>query len=165
VFFFDDYSQEFKDSLNGNSHALLIFELAISFKPGTKLLGTRLDLEVKSNACRFVLHGQCITAAENPIKLFTWRERKAVLDRVVSTSELIGRDLVNDGGYLEKFIGHDILLKRKEGEGSWSGKILSSFGSSGKFKVSLSLPATVFDSPVKLSDFELTVRFKKDYLI
>ena len=135
----------------GETDCLAILELTakVPCAPGMLVIGSRLDADLTTKACRLAFSGEII-ALDPKIRLFRWKERTAQIDRIVNEYRLIGRGLIsNKDGRLDKFIGMNITI----GEGL-IGKIESPFGTSGKFNV------THQSAKIHLSD-KLTLRYKK----
>lgn len=117
--------------------AVMTFVKPIPFIVGANFLGAKLDIEPSRKTQRFVFSGTNLS--NSPVQVQRSVTRFAMIDRAVSERELIGKDLVKTPNLLEKFIGHPIRVLNGNAVVS-TGKVTSSFGTTGKFKVLLDVP-------------------------
>jgi selenocysteine-specific elongation factor len=138
---FDETKVEFfyKEELGtkkdkGTQYCLVELETSIPVPLHSKFIASRLDSDINLNVCRLAFHGVILPINDfSNIHVFKMKEREANVDRIVDSRNIIGKNLIKKGQDISKFIGLSI-----EAESGQIGKIESSFGSSGKFKVGFS---------------------------
>lgn len=107
-----------------------------------------------------MFHGEVEFACDH-FESYVLKERTASLDRVLTTSEIIGSDLIKKDGSLERFIGCNIQLTKKDDTVTVTvseGKITRPFGTSGKFRVDLKNP---IPEDIQTSDYVIRLVYKK----
>lgn len=138
--------------------AIVTFPKPVPYLAGLKILGSKLDTEPSAKRCRFLFHGSVDRACDH-YESFTLKERIANLDRIISSTEIIGRDLVKKEGSLEHFIGCCVQLTEKAGANCITeGKISRPFGTSGKFRVDLKTP---IPEDLRTSEYVIRLVYKK----
>ena len=151
--------------------AVLQFQRPVFCPLGSLIIGSKLDTSSSSNEkegshvssqagqCRLAFYGpikESIPVQDMAkIKVFSWKEKTAEVLKISDTknglcTELIGCNLVKEGGSISNFIGMKIETDRGH-----LGVIMGPYGSSGSFKVKFSDPVPV--SPQS----KLTLRFKR----
>lgn len=151
--------------------AVLQFQRPVFCPLGSLIIGSKLDTSSSSNEkegshvssqagqCRLAFYGpikESIPVQDMAkIKVFSWKEKAAEVLKISDTknglcTELIGCNLVKEGGSISNFIGMKIETDRGH-----LGVIMGPYGSSGSFKVKFSDPVPV--SPQS----KLTLRFKR----
>lgn len=149
--------------------AVIDFPRSISFRTGIKILGSKLDIEPTSKSCRFLFQGTIQSCGPNDkLETFRWRGKSGEIERIVSDCEIIGKNLIKKDGLLEPYVGMEIsLTSRDDSAGAVLavGKISGAFGTSGKFKVYFDKPVKLFTFPIRLSDYTLSLRYKKKFFI
>ncbi|ELR21543.1 selenocysteinespecific elongation factor, putative [Acanthamoeba castellanii str. Neff] len=117
----------------GQQWALLRFEKPITCPPNSLLIGSRLDTDIHSSACRIAFYGRLLGAADSPdqgLKLYKHKQREGVIDRVQDEYTVIGRGFFKKETDLTIFLG--LKVEASTGE---VGVLESPFGKTGKFKV------------------------------
>ncbi|KAI9591852.1 P-loop containing nucleoside triphosphate hydrolase protein [Syncephalis fuscata] len=138
-----------------NYWALLEFDKPIQCVSNALTIVSRLDTDIHTKQCRMVLHGylqliikdaQYKTTVLPQLRIYKERTRTAIIDRIIDDYTLIGRGLVKKEGSLDKFIGLIVKLGRLDNE--VMGKIESTFGTSGKFRITTTdkIPVTLRQS-------------------
>ena len=151
--------------------AVLQFQRPVFCPLGSLIIGSKLDTNSSSNEkegshvssqagqCRLAFYGpikESIPVQDMArIKVFSWKEKTAEVLKISDTknglcTELIGCNLVKEGGSISNFIGMKIETDRGH-----LGVIMGPYGSSGSFKVKFSDPVPVFPQSI------LTLRFKR----
>jgi hypothetical protein len=151
--------------------AVLQFQRPVFCPLGSLIIGSKLDTSTSSNEkegshvssqagqCRLAFYGPIKESVPvqdmAKIKVFSWKEKTAEVMKISDTknglcTELIGCNLVKEGGSISNFIGMKIETDRGH-----LGVIMGPYGSSGSFKVKFSDPVPV--SPQS----KLTLRFKR----
>jgi putative transposon-encoded protein len=107
-----------------------------------------------------VFHG-ALELDSDQVNSFIWKYRLANLDRVISGTEIVGRDLVKKDGSLRRFIGCRVQLLNKHEQTIVSEGVISRpFGTSGKFRVEL---RTAVQENIKFSDFIIQLAYKNEF--
>lgn len=114
--------------------ALIEFDQAVACPAHAQVIGTRLDLDPasSSSSCRLALYGRVCRIQDSlpPLRLFTYVERRGVVDRVsAGEMELIGRGMFRKDEDMAAYVNQGVVI---EGD---KGVLESSFGKTGKFKV------------------------------
>ena len=119
--------------------ALLEFDQPVQCVKNSVVIISRLDMNTNTPACRLAFHGTIRHMFLNQsyaetdlekIKIFKWKERSGIVDRISSDYEVIGKDLFKKETNIDLFVNLKVSLSTGE-----MGKIEGSFGQSGKFKV------------------------------
>ncbi|OQR66255.1 selenocysteine-specific elongation factor-like [Tropilaelaps mercedesae] len=119
---------------------LMEFEQPMICGEGGLLLGSRLDTDVHTKACRLAFYGNAVKVFTTPeyranlseIRVFKFKCKTGVVDRVPSDSEVIIKDMFKKETNIELFTGMKVTFSSGE-----TGTIQGSFGKSGKTKVQL----------------------------
>jgi len=122
-----------KEHRVGQQWALLRFDKPITCVPNSLLIGSRLDADIHSNACRIAFYGRLFGAADgtNQLKLYKPKHREGVIDRVQDQHSVIGR------GFFKKETNFTVFLGLKvEASTGEMGVLEAPFGKTGKYKVS-----------------------------
>lgn len=151
--------------------AILQFQRPVFCPLGSLIIGSKLDtssscgekdgshVSAQASQCRLAFYGPIKESVPvqdmAKIKVYSWKEKSAVVFKISDTkngmcTELIGCNLVKEGGSITNFIGMKIETDRGH-----LGVIMGPYGSSGSFKVKFSEPV-----PVTLQS-KLTLRFKR----
>jgi small GTP-binding protein len=156
--------------------AVLQFQRPVFCPIGSLIIGSRLDTfsaavdkdskdghnrETASQAgqCRLAFYGpikESVTLQDmEKIKVYSWKEKQAQVFKITDTKnglcvELIGCNLVQEGGNVQNFIGMKIETNRGH-----LGVITGPYGSGGNFKVKFSEGVSVAPGST------LTLRFKR----
>ena len=151
--------------------AILQFQRPVFCPLGSLIIGSKLDtsssctekdgshVSTQASQCRLAFYGpikESIAVHDMAkIKVYSWKEKTAEVFKISDTknglcTELIGCNLVKEGGSITNFIGMKIETDRGH-----LGVIMGPYGSSGSFKVKFSEPV-----PVSLQS-KLTLRFKR----
>ena len=137
--------------------ALLRFERPVTCPPDSFFIGSRLDFDIHSSACRLGVHGRLRGSVDSAdpralarLKVYKTKAREGVVDRVEKDgTTAVCKGLFKRETDLSPFVG-----MRVRTAGGNEGTIASSFGKSGKFKVE-------FRAPLAPGDRTLTLEFKK----
>ena len=133
-FFFKTQLSSIKESEGKIQYCLIDLETAIPIPKHSKFIASKLDSDITLNSCRLAFHGVVLPLKDfSKIRVFKLKERDANVDRIVDSRNIIGKNLIKKGQDISKFIGLNIQT-----ESGIIGRIESSFGSSGKFKVGFS---------------------------
>ena len=139
--------------------ALLTFDDAIPCPPSAQLIASRLDSTAHTNSCRIAFAGQVFdqllsTEAGTPVplKVYKSKEKKGIIERVEGDGETaIVKGMFKKETDISAFLGMFVKVGVGEdtysdggggcgssdvhGSGEGGGKIVSTFGKSGKVKV------------------------------
>ncbi len=137
---------------------LLKFEHSIECPADSVVIGTRLDGDITENVCRIAFHGRIVAIMKaedtghglSDLKVFKRKEKCGTVDRVVDKNNVVGQNMFKKETKWELFTGMEIVTDKGE-----RGRLESSFGKSGKFKVYFGEGTTV--EPKE----KLYLRFKK----
>ncbi|KAF0312052.1 Selenocysteine-specific elongation factor [Amphibalanus amphitrite] len=124
----------------GAALALLELERPVTVPPGAALIGSRLDMDANSPACRLAFHGRLLAPLERDyataflpaLRVFKRKGKAGVVDRLHSDTEVIVKDLLKKESNVALFSGLRVRLATGE-----AGVIDGPFGQSGKVKVRL----------------------------
>jgi len=120
----------------GSQWAVLILETPVMCPLESMVIGSKLDTDIHSNACRLAFSGKFLKQIDTtdkksiPLRIYKIKNKEGTIDRVVDEYTIIGKDLFKKETDINIFVG--LKVKRSTGE---EGVIESSFGKSGKFKV------------------------------
>jgi len=121
----------------GSQYALLQFEKPITCPLGSIIIGSRLDTDINANTCRLAFQGTLLSPLDTEIetelkkiRIYKPKIKEGAIDRVQDPYTAIGKNLFKKETDPNIFTG----LKVERNNGS-VGKIESSFGKSGKFKI------------------------------
>lgn len=143
-----------------SSHALLEFDQEINYVDSAIVLASKLDLNVDCKTCRFVFYSKEAPPTISSFRSFRWKEKWAQVDRFHSSSELIGKGLTKTPENLSHHLGRAIEIYFKDTHQLLTvGILASTFGSTGKFKVSHT-NANFFDT-YKPGQLQLRLRYRK----
>ena len=87
-------TQSIPEAVSGHQFALLEFEKPLVCPPHSKIIGSRLDNDAFSNACRIAFHGMLVksitqkdygTSVLPQIRIFKPKRKEGLVDRVCST--------------------------------------------------------------------------------
>jgi len=129
-------------SVTSRVFAILDFERPVTVVPDCKVLGSRLDADVKTPNCRLAFHGELSPEYNfkerdflkgqlvSNLKVFKSRRKEGVVERANNEAEVICKGMFKKETDLSIFSGLDVSLSTGE-----IGIIGESFGQSGKFKV------------------------------
>ena len=127
------FEETLKNEEGKHYYALLNLERPIFCTETSVLIGSKLDADVNTKACRLAFHGTIEMMHAEPtydcIKIYKTKQKTGVIERVTDENMAVAKDMFVKGTDLTKFIGLKLDI-----EGS-QGVIDSSFGKSGKFKV------------------------------
>ncbi|RKP07749.1 P-loop containing nucleoside triphosphate hydrolase protein [Thamnocephalis sphaerospora] len=125
-----------------NYWALLEFDRSVAYADHALAIVSRLDTDIHTKQCRLAFYGNIVlpmrsadyrTSVLPQLHIFKDKMRTAVVDRVVDEYTVIARGLVQREAKLDKFIGMLVTLPH-----GIQGRIESTFGQSGKFRIRLS---------------------------
>lgn len=156
--FMDSLEADSDDFPSGSQFILLTFEKKIICPANCMVIGSKLDSDINANVCRLAFSGnliECIDSSSTQdlqkLRIFTPKERRGVIDRLVDERTLIGNKLFSKQTNMSIFIGLNISRSSNNAVG----RIESAFGKSGKFKVYFP------DGGQTDTDGELVLSFKK----
>jgi selenocysteine-specific elongation factor len=119
----------------GRQWAFLRFDKPITCPPNSLVIASRLDTDIHANTCRLAFHGHVVGTLEGDdlsiLKIYKRKQREGTIDRVLDSHTVIGKGLFKKQTDLQPFIG---LKIRREPSGE-EGRLESSFGKTGKYKV------------------------------
>ncbi len=148
-------------TFDSNDHAAASTLGGVLCSPKSLLIGSKLDTDIHLNTCRIAFHGHVLHSFTNKdfkettttsnsgagdghrlsdLKIYKEKSKEGVVERRHDEYTLIGRALFKKETNIDLFVG--LRVKLSTGE---TGKIESSFGQSGKFKIRLDnglLPST-----------------------
>ena len=124
----------------GAALALLELERPVTVPPHAALIGSRLDMDANSPACRLAFHGQLLAPLERDyaatllptLRVFKRKSKAGTVERLHSDTEVIVKDLLKKESNVTLFSGLRVRLSTGE-----AGTIDGGFGQSGKVKVRL----------------------------
>ncbi|PJF17483.1 hypothetical protein PSACC_02706 [Paramicrosporidium saccamoebae] len=111
--------------------------------PGSAVLVSKLDDDPKAKSCRLALYGH-VTGMGEP-KIFRWKYKRGMVQRVVDDRRLIGYGLCPTSAGLQRFLGMECHILAQDGSYISTGRIQSPFGTTGKFNISLDHPSRAGD--------------------
>lgn len=120
-------------------YALLEFEKPVLAVPDCLVIGSKLDTDVHTTACRLAFHGHLVSPLEDKlyavtvlprIRAFKVKSREGVVERVASETCVIAKNMFKKETDMRVFAGMKVRLSSGE-----AGTIDGSFGQSGKVKV------------------------------
>ncbi|XP_066943280.1 selenocysteine-specific elongation factor isoform X1 [Macrobrachium rosenbergii] len=120
-------------------YALLEFERVAQILPNSILIGSKLDMDVHTNMCRLAFQGKVVEVFTEKnyhevqlekIKVYKNKSKEGVVERLVSDSEVIVKNLLKKDTNVQLFMGLKVKLSTGE-----DGIIDGTFGLSGKLKV------------------------------
>ena len=125
---------------SGAALALLELERPVTVPPGAALIGSRLDMDANSPACRLAFHGRLLAPLERDyattllptLRVFKRKSKAGIVERLHSDTEVIVKDLLKKESNVALFSGLRVRLATGE-----AGVIDGGFGQSGKVKVRL----------------------------
>jgi selenocysteine-specific elongation factor len=146
-------------TFDSNDHAAASTLGGVLCSPKSLLIGSKLDTDIHLNTCRIAFHGLVLHSFTNKdfketttsnvagdghrlsdLKIYKEKSKEGVVERKHDEYTLIGRALFKKETNIDLFVGLKVKLSTGE-----TGKIESSFGQSGKFKIRLDnglLPST-----------------------
>ncbi len=117
--------------------AVLEFDKPVQAPLNSLLLASRLDGSVRENSCRIVFSGRLLTPIRftDPmerakLRVIKRKVREGVVDRVIDSNNLIGRDLFGRDTDMSPYTGRKITLETTGAQGVIEG----AFGQGGKFR-------------------------------
>jgi selenocysteine-specific elongation factor len=137
---------EFVDTLddrNANVHVLVRLATRVVAPPGSAVLVSKLDDDLKAKTCRIALHGHVLSVDEP--KIFRWKFKRGTVQRTVDDHRLIGYGLSPTLSGLQRFLGMECHILSQDGSHISTGRIQSPFGTTGKFNIILNYPSGVGD--------------------
>lgn len=130
--------------------ALLRFQKPVALIPGSEFLGTRYDSQGTKKECRLLFSGKTLAffspAAPLPLRFIRRKRKSGTIERIASGLGIVS-GLFKKESKIDSFVGAKTWLENSP-DGPF-GKIVGSFGASGKVKVSFdSIPKTQLESLV-----------------
>ncbi|GAB5365560.1 hypothetical protein AAMO2058_001068900 [Amorphochlora amoebiformis] len=125
----------------GSQFALLRFDKPITCAIDSMVVGSKLDVSTDAKLCRIAFSGKMLGALKwsetelEEFKIYKTRERIGTVERLQDDYTLIGKGLFSKETDMTQFIGLKVKL-----DNGLEGSISSSFGQTGKFKVSFVNP-------------------------
>lgn len=119
--------------------ALFEFEKPIICGKHFLVIGSKLDTDIHSNACRLAFHGQLLEAITEPnyaetflpqLKVYKIKKREGIVERKVDEYTVICRNLFKKETNMDAFVGLKVTLSSGE-----QGVIEGGFGQGGKAKI------------------------------
>lgn len=132
------YCEEIAEAKGQFFFGVLEFDHPIPVVPKSLVIGSKLDTDIHSNACRIAFKGniQFIFGEENyrgdlaRLKVYKTKTREGIVERMASPFEVIGKNLLKKETNVQPFVNLKVILSTGE-----SGIIEGSFGQSGKVKI------------------------------
>ncbi|KAI1289415.1 Selenocysteine-specific elongation factor [Halotydeus destructor] len=144
-----DLTQEFewRDELNdesdvGHVFCLLLFDKCVTTSVNSVIIASKLDMDINANSCRLAFHGKIKQLWNSKdkvfpaLKIFKLKTRQGIVDRVVNDYEIIVRNMFKKEFDINKVQGLPVTLSESQIEG----KIVGSFGQSGKIRIAFTQP-------------------------
>ena len=126
----------------GSQFVLLQFDQPVTCPLDSMVIGSKLDVSVDAKLVRIAFSGKLLRprvkwdAKElEGFKIYKRRERVGAVERLQDEYTLIGKGLFSKGSDISSFIGLSVRL-----DSGLEGSISSSFGQTGKYKVSFTDP-------------------------
>jgi selenocysteine-specific elongation factor len=138
-------------TFDSNDHAGASTLGGVLCSPKSLLIGSKLDTDIHLNTCRIAFHGHVLHSFTNKdfketttsngagdghrlsdLKIYKEKSKEGIVERKHDEYTLIGRALFKKETNIDLFVGLKVKLSTGE-----TGKIESSFGQSGKFKIRL----------------------------
>ncbi|XP_012938232.1 selenocysteine-specific elongation factor [Aplysia californica] len=123
----------------GEQFALIELERPVTCSPRSLVIGSRLDADIHTSACRIAFHGQILVALTDNkyketilpnVKVFKIKTREGQVERATDKYSVIGKNLFKKETNLAAFANLKISLSSGE-----RGTIEGGFGQSGKVKI------------------------------
>ena len=100
------------------------------------IIGSKFDVDQNSNQCRIGFYGKFLHEYKTEdelkqLKLYRWKERKGKIDRVTNEKTVVIKDLFGKQTDTSKFLNLKVKINSFP---EYNGKIVQSFGKSGKVK-------------------------------
>ena len=137
-----EYVEEISaDSKEENVFGVLLMDKPCYIREASFYIASKLDISIDTKECRMVFSGRSIrnifhngvdTIYEG-IKLIKKKRKQGTVERVSNDGSVIVKDLFNKNSNITMFIGYQVFF---EGKSDLVAKILTTFGNSGKIKVS-----------------------------
>ncbi|CEF64447.1 Selenocysteine-specific elongation factor [Strongyloides ratti] len=128
----DGNDYELQDKLESSTtHAIL--KLNNSIFVGDKLFYMTAKLDIQdTHACRFAFYGNIekILDTDNDILLYKCKQKEGTVDRIENDNTIICKDMFKKETKIETFLNMSVIF-----DNGIEGKIESTFGKTGKFKV------------------------------
>lgn len=129
------------------------------------LIGSKLDKDITAKQCRLAFYGQVIDLIKEPevelpkINVIKEKIKLGKVDRINDARNILIRDLFSKETSPDVFVGLTITVTLT----GQKGKILGTFGKSGKLKVLLDdeIPAEFLEDPKQLLNSEVQLKYKK----
>eukprot|EP01116_Phalansterium_solitarium_P022500 TRINITY_DN7450_c0_g1_i1.p1 TRINITY_DN7450_c0_g1~~TRINITY_DN7450_c0_g1_i1.p1 ORF type:complete len:536 (-),score=121.64 TRINITY_DN7450_c0_g1_i1:6-1613(-) len=134
--FRDELSETNDDNPAGSQFVLIEFESEVNCPPNSVIIGSRLDTDIHSKACRLAFFGKLShpfadKAGIAKLRIFKLKTKEGGIDRLVDDRTLIGKNMFKKETPPDLYVN----LKVQRSSNGDVGTIESSFGKSGKFKV------------------------------
>ncbi|KAM9408118.1 selenocysteine-specific elongation factor [Pholidichthys leucotaenia] len=119
--------------------ALLEFERPVTCPSLCLVIGSKLDTDIHTNACRLAFQGRLLEGFEDKnyaetalprLRIYKTKHKEGQVERVTDDYTVIGRSLFKKETNLQLFVGLKVTLSTGE-----TGVIEGGFGQSGKFKI------------------------------
>lgn len=129
--------------------AVLEFDRPITTLPHAKIIGSNLQIPPNSNECRLAFYGEVENSCQvkeksallSQFKIFKYKKRQGILDRVTNSRTVIIRGLISKNSNIDHLMGCCIDLNFSgENEATTTtvkGIIESRFGQTDKLRVNL----------------------------
>lgn len=128
-----EYLEETSDEIDF-INCLLEFETAPLTVQEALVIGSKLDIDEKSNVCRIAFWGRLehfwINGMTSELKIFKHKRKEGRIDRVVNVNELIVKDLIKKECDPKLYLNKKVKLSTGE-----EGYLDTTFGQSGKIRV------------------------------
>lgn len=128
------------DHDGGRIFALLEFEKPVLAVENSLIIASKLDIDIHSRECRIAFHGKLLDASPDKeykatylpkLRVYKNKTKSGTVLRIADANTVIVKDLFKKETCMEDFLGLDVRLSSGQ-----IGKIESSFGQTGKVKVS-----------------------------
>ena len=128
---------------------------------GQMIIGSKLDTDIEASICRIAFYGKLLKCFEEKekdnlknLKIYRPKEKKGKVERILDANNILVSGLFKKESDISGFIGKfiELTLNGKQG------KIIGTFGQSGKIKVQLE--TSIFDS----NDAAGKEKCEKDFL-
>lgn len=159
-----EFSDELSDTTSDGqvNYVLLELEKPVTTCSNTMLIGSKLDTDLNANICRLAFYGHVkkmfhckdYKSELTELKVFKYKSKEGHVERIVNDYELIAKSMFKKEFDLKKVEGMKVTLTTGD-----VGQITSSFGQSGKVKVTFQ--SGFADKALVIKGMTITLTFKK----
>lgn len=157
------------ENLDKHTFAVLEFEKPVIIVDNGLLIGSKLDMDIHTNACRLAFWGKIVSYTKHKnyktnylqaLKIYKRKKKEGVLERYIDEHTIIVKNMFKKETNLQNFIGLNV-----ETSTGVYGKIDGTFGKSGKIKVLLNTKNKEFNAKRDSEDPHIKVLLNYKQLI